>query len=512
MIKNIFKNKDFKNIFFSIISYLIFPIITFFSTPILINNLGIDSFGIWMLLNSLISILSISNMGIGNTIIKFGAEYIARSEYQQFVKLISLANFITIIIGLFLSCIFFFTAEYIAELFFKLETSVIEDIWAFKLIGVIVSVKIITSIYSSTIMAYERYDIINKVNILMNSSLSIGSIILVNLEYQLNDLIIFLAIISAISFFIFYFAAKKQLSAISLIAKYDNNLFKSSLSFSIQSWIQSIVNVVYSQTDKILLTIFLGPVALGYYTACMQLASKIHEIPVTASAYLYPKFSNLKAANENNRLKVIYNNAFTIKIIFITILGILVFLFADPILKIWIGEDFAKEAKTVLRILSFAFFALGLGIIPYYFLNAIGYIKLNTKLGIISSVLTITFTLILTPTIGVFGAAFARFVSFPMACISIYIIYKKILKIRRVYVFKQLIIPLLLFLITHIYIIIFGEVQINSWLVLLIAVTFMFLLLLIILILIYLLLGELSFLKTFIITFGNKIKLFKRNQ
>lgn len=67
-------NRDFKNIFFSFLSYLLIPILTFISVPIMLKNLGITRYGEWMLLNTIVAILLILNLGLGNTIIKTGAD------------------------------------------------------------------------------------------------------------------------------------------------------------------------------------------------------------------------------------------------------------------------------------------------------------------------------------------------------------------------------------------------------------------------------------------------------
>ena len=62
---------DYKNTFFNILNFLASPIAMFFAIPIFISYLGIEKFGIWILINSIIGSLRFIDAGLGNSIIKF---------------------------------------------------------------------------------------------------------------------------------------------------------------------------------------------------------------------------------------------------------------------------------------------------------------------------------------------------------------------------------------------------------------------------------------------------------
>ena len=99
---------DYKNTFFNILNFLASPIAMFFAIPIFIYYLGIEKFGIWILINSIINTIRFVDAGLGNSIIKFVSKYKARNDFLNINRIINnsfliffIIIFITLLISLF---------------------------------------------------------------------------------------------------------------------------------------------------------------------------------------------------------------------------------------------------------------------------------------------------------------------------------------------------------------------------------------------------------------------------
>ena len=65
------------------------PILLVVATPIFISQVGIEQYGLWILINSILASLSIFNFGINETIIKFISEAKSKSNYNEQQKILS---------------------------------------------------------------------------------------------------------------------------------------------------------------------------------------------------------------------------------------------------------------------------------------------------------------------------------------------------------------------------------------------------------------------------------------
>jgi O-antigen/teichoic acid export membrane protein len=89
-----------KNSAYTFVNY-IFPILfSVFITPIVVKKLGVEDFGVYVLVNTIIGFLGLLDIGFSAALLKYIAEYYGRKDFVALQKLISSANSLFLIIGL----------------------------------------------------------------------------------------------------------------------------------------------------------------------------------------------------------------------------------------------------------------------------------------------------------------------------------------------------------------------------------------------------------------------------
>ncbi|WP_427126725.1 oligosaccharide flippase family protein [Priestia megaterium] len=431
-LSKISNNRDWNNVFFSLLSYLIMPIAMIISTPLLIKNLGIGDYGQWVLVNSIIAVLSIANFGLGNAVIKFGAQYIEKKQIDKMYKMVNNIFAISLIIGVLIL---------VLALIVTLSVKLKEFNYYYIAIGLIVGVRIVMGVLAAVIMSCQRYDISNKINIFINLLTVISTTTLAILTSNLNILLLCLVFTSLIGCLLFNIKIKKILPGMKLKFNIELNVLKEVLSFSLMAWVQVIVSTLYNQSDKLLINILLGSRALGVYSACFQLAGKLHEIPVAVSGFLFPKFSALFEKQDRIDLINLYVKSMIILLLFISSLFFPLFLFAKQILTIWLGTEFSEQNINILRTLMLSILSGTFFIIPFYLLNSIGAEKINTIFNGILSVVSLLSSIILIHYFGLMGAVYGRLMGLPLIIIMIIYVENKYLNIKK---FHKLFLCLLL--------------------------------------------------------------------
>lgn len=424
-IASIKKNRDLNNVLFSVSSYFITPIVIIITTPMLLKNLGSADYGIWVLINSLINILGISNFGLGNAFIKIGSEYESSENDSMFNQLFSVAFTLSIILSLVIITLTLLFDIFVFPMFFG--TSDVNSILpVIHLIGGVVGLRIINSVISGSYMAKQRYDINSKVNIVYNVLTSILFTGLALIYKDIKLLVIFLFLSTVLLLLINAFIAKKVNSNLLFRLRLNRSIFMEIFKYGIYSWLQMIISALNNQADKLVIGSLLGPSVLGYYAVCMQLVIKIHEIPAAASAFLFAKFSSLYESKQTAQIRRVYSIAFMCKSIFIIIASLVAYVFAHSILTLWISLEFANLHTDLFRLLVLSVAIGAFAIIPNYYLNGTGFIKINTALSLSTSVSIFTIMSILIPYFGDSAAGLSRFVAIPLVVFSIIFVNRKI--------------------------------------------------------------------------------------
>jgi O-antigen/teichoic acid export membrane protein len=119
------------------------------------------------------------------------------------------------------------------------------------------------------------------------------------------------------------------------------------------------------------------------------------------------------------------------------------FIFADNILTLWMGAEFAAVATDILRVLIFAFAILATSIAPYYYLNGTGYVRLNALFGLVSGAMVTLVAILFIPWIGIIGAAFSRLANIPISIISRTIVHNRLLNDKRWYAGFSILLPVI---------------------------------------------------------------------
>lgn len=423
------KNGDFKNVLYSLSSYFVSPIVIIVTTPILLKTLGSSDYGIWVLINSLINVLGISNFGLGNAFIKLGSEYASDEDDPRFGQMFSVSFTLSVILAVVMNVLALALDTTLFPLFFG-HSSLDSILPVIHLVGGVVGLRIINSVISGSYMAKQRYDINSKVNIAYNLITSILFTILAVLYKDIKMLVVFLFISSILLLIINAFIAKKVNSNIQYRIRFSKSVFVRIFKYGVFSWFQMIISALNNQADKIIIGALLGSHVLGYYSVCMQLAMKIHEIPAAASAFLFAKFSALYEGKKVKEIRKIYFRAFLFKSIFIIISSSIAVVFAYPILSVWIDPGFASEHAFLFRVLIISVAIGAFNVIPNYCLNGTNYIKLNTVLSMSTSIAIFSSIFVLTPYYGDLSTGMSRLIGIPLVIFSIVYVHRRILTIK----------------------------------------------------------------------------------
>lgn len=168
----------------------------------------------------------------------------------------------------------------------------------------------------------------------------------------------------------------------------------------------NLVSMLGNSLDKFLLGALLSPIQVAISNAAGRILNFI-EVPVNSVASItYPKASETAQKEDIKRMKYLYERSTGLMLFMTVPFFVIVMIFAKDIILLIAGEEYI-ESVLFLRIIIVIAILKPFDRQAGVFLDAMGKPDLNFKLVFVTMMATLIFSLILIPTVGLYGAAIA---------------------------------------------------------------------------------------------------------
>jgi O-antigen/teichoic acid export membrane protein len=231
-----------------------------------------------------------------------------------------------------------------------------------------------------------------------------AALILLIIFYQgtLFQIMIALAFAEVIKLLISHFYSRKLVKPQFDI---DISLLKYFIMESLPLAFLSVIWVIYSNTDMIMLSFMIGDEAVGYYSAAHKLSDPLSLIPHAVMISLFPIMSeSFQISNE----KLVKSARLGAKYLFLLTLPIAtgIALIANKLIPLIYGESFAISALA-LQIIIWSLIFGSLNSVFGHLLVSIGKQKLFAASGAICAAVNVVLNFILIPSLSFIGASIA---------------------------------------------------------------------------------------------------------
>lgn len=180
------------------------------------------------------------------------------------------------------------------------------------------------------------------------------------------------------------------------------------LRFGGWQWLQSTGTLVFTTADPLLVGALLGAGALTRYSVCLQLAQYVHFAPSVMLQVIFPRISARGAGLDARQGNRILNEATLAGVGLALLIGVVIALLAEPLLRLWVGADFAAMNAGLLRLLVAVHVVLAINIGGYYVLLATGRAARSALVVLTAGIAQVIAILLAAPA-GLLAVAASRF-------------------------------------------------------------------------------------------------------
>ena len=357
---------------------LIAAVLSLITTPIILNALGVEDYGIYTLTIGLVGMLAFLNWSLSSATQRYIAFALGEKKTEKLKQIFFSTFVIHCIYGLLLLILISLLGVFFIEQVLNIPANRIE---VAKKILIIISfitfLNIITVPFIGVFRAHENFLYIAVIGII-ESLLKLG--IALALLFVANEKLIFytlMLLLSTIAIFVAnLFWGKKFYKEINfLYANLDNGLIKEMLSFMGWSLVGALAILSRNQAVSVLLNIFFGVIKNAAYGIAMQVNAAVGILSQGIIASFSPRIIKLAGAGENDKMIYLMQSMSKLAVLSVSIVILPFFFEASYILKLWLNivpEDTVLFSQLIL---GFALLMLQSAGIQAVF-NAIGKVRI----------------------------------------------------------------------------------------------------------------------------------------
>ena len=381
-----------------------------FLTPVYLNILGVESYGLIGFYISLLGVLSLVDFGLSTTLKKELAVYKAKNLKVESVDLLKSFEFILLIFSLSVSLVIYVSAPSIQRYFLNIaDLDSKSIISALRFMGFSISASLLTSFYIAGLYGIQNINTANILLILLNLARSLGVVFV--LLFLSSDIVVYFqwqVLINALFLIVCRQLLLKKINPLesNYFLKFDINEVRKNFGFSLNVFVISIISVFLLQSDKFVVSRFLSLSELSYYT----IATTISTIPLilsnSISSVLFPEFSKSVALKSISNLEVLYLRGVMVVRLLIMPISITLILFSEEFIFTWTGSNLiALNTYRVAQFLLISQFFQSYTLLPFNIALAHGNTSFSRKAGYFAIILFIPLLMLFTRKYGIVGAS-----------------------------------------------------------------------------------------------------------
>ena len=347
-------NQRKSGVILSYVGQLVQIIIGVIYTPIMLRLLGQSEYGLYQLVYSVVSYLSLLSLGFGSSYLRFYSRYKAQEDEDGVAKLNGM--FMIIFCSISVICVICGMVM-IGNVRSIFGTGLTDSEYATAriLMGLLIINLAMTfpnSVFNCSITAHEKF-LFQKLLILIQNLLSpFLSLPLLIMGYGSVGMVSVTTFLTVAVLLTNLYYCLKQLHVKFIFHGLQIGLLKEMWVFTFFIFINQIIDQINWNVDKFLLGRFAGTTAVAIYGVGGQINTLYLQFSTSISNVFVPKVNRIVAeSNDDKQLTILFTKVGRIQFIILgMILSGFVF-FGNPFVKIWAGSEYGASYIVALLLI-----------------------------------------------------------------------------------------------------------------------------------------------------------------
>ena len=273
-------------------------------TPYMLRMMGQSEYGLYALVASVISYLTILDLGLGNAVVRYTAKFRAEGKQTEQYEMFGMFFILYIVIGFIAliagSALYFNVDAMFGSTMTAMELDKARIMMIFLVVNLAVTFPM--SIFGSIITAYERFvfpRVVNICRILLNT---IVMICLLHMGYKAIAMVIVQTVFNIFTLLLNFIYCKKNLSIKMYFRKFKWGFLKEVAIYSFWIFLNVIMDRIYWSTGQFVLGAVVGTAAVAVFAVAIQLQHLYMQFSTAISGVFLPKVTAIVTTNNDTKV------------------------------------------------------------------------------------------------------------------------------------------------------------------------------------------------------------------
>ena len=378
-------------------------------TPYMLRMMGQNEYGLYSLVASVISYLTILDLGLGNAVVRYTAKFRTEGKQQEqyemfgmFLLLYACIGFLALLVGgvLFHSFDQWFGHSMTIDELEKARLMIL-----FLIFNVAFTFPM--SIFGSILLAYERFvfpKVLQIVRILLNL---VVMIVLLELGFRAVAMVVVQTVFNILTLVIHFFYCKYKLDIQLHFRRFRWDLLKEVTVYSFWIFLSVIMDRIYWNTGQFVLGMYGGTAAIAVFAVAIQLSMLYMSFSTSISGVFLPKVTAMVTSQSDQKeISDLFIRTGRIQYIVMAFILSGFIVFGRDFIRLWAGIDY--EDAYWIAVLFFVSLTIpmiqNLGIT---ILQARNRMKFRSLLYLVIAFVSLYFQFVLAKRYGGLGCAIA---------------------------------------------------------------------------------------------------------
>src|SRR3990167_7637406 len=400
------KRTFIKNTSLNVISYIYLSVAAIISIPILVRSLGVQAFGLYTIITSIMPILSALDFGLGLAVIRYLA--LPNVSDEKKVRVWQTSFYFFAVVGL---ALFFISLGILYFYVFKIPAidSIIgkNKLPIMFVVALTMLVNHLNTHFLTLPQARHRFDIFSLNAFVSGTASTLVTAAVVLIKPDL--LLVFITQLFGVSTTatILYFYAKGQFKQLNF-PRFSLASFREIIGFGLKSFAGKVTSSLEANGLNLIIAAYDSLKAVTYFSIPQSLIIKAAGGISMLTLSLFPLSTSLLTKDGIFKLKklIIWLQASVLSLGLLAV-GV-IFVFGKPLLLLWLrNPDLVEQAYPILQILSLQLFLTSLTPMPTAVFESMNLPKIPSFFALLTVLVEVLFIALLLPRFGVNGVAYA---------------------------------------------------------------------------------------------------------
>ena len=383
-------------------------------TPYMLRTMGQSEYGLYSLVASVISYLTVLDLGFGNAIVRYTAKFRAEGKqteqyemFGMFLVLYTVIGIIAFIAGLGL---YFNVDNIFGDTMTDYELSRARIMMMLLIFNLAITFPLST--FGSIVQAYEQFVFNRSLKIARTILNTIVMIALLSMGYKAVAMVVVQTFFNITTLLIDYVYCKYKLQIKIYFRNFRWGFLKEVATYSFWIFLCIIIERIYWSTGQFILGAVVGTSSVAIFSLAITLVQMYMNFSTSISGVFLPRLTGMVANNANSSELLdllIKTGRLQFYIVSLILSGFIVF--GKQFISLWAGEEYT-ESYAICIICFFALFIPLVQTLGPIILQAKNEMKFRTLLFTGFSIVCLLLQIILAPRYGGIGCAIAILIAF----------------------------------------------------------------------------------------------------